>query len=160
MNTTTSFRDSTGREFHCTLNTAAVAEIQRSLSIDIRSVIDGTIDIDDRLSGGAKLIGMLWIASETSATEQGVTPDDFGESLGGDSLDDAVDALLQAIVSFLPRSQRPALQAVLAKGASVRDEVMSQVIRQVDRADVAAIAKAAAPALYTETSVPPGAATN
>jgi hypothetical protein len=66
------------------------------------------------------LADILWIVCGDQ--HEGVTPNDFGNALLGDVIEDAARALFRGVVDFFPSSrQRKALTAILDKAEQVAD---------------------------------------
>ena len=95
------------------MNVAQMKRVRSSLGVDLVNVIavngDGTLKttlIDDIVNDPCLLVDILWVVCEKQAKAQGVTDEDFGASLAGDSIEDATRAFLDELVDFFPGARR------------------------------------------------------
>ena len=107
------FSDRRGRTWEVELNVAQMKRVRSSLGVDLVNVIavngDGTLKttlIDDIVNDPCLLVDILWVVCEKQAKAQGVTDEDFGASLAGDSIEDATRAFLDELVDFFPGARR------------------------------------------------------
>lgn len=103
------FKDNAGRTWSVALNVHQMKRIRAHLGIDLANVIaldkDGAVKVDlvDRIaSDPCLLVDVLWVCVEEEAKEAGVTDEQFGRSLAGDSIEDATKAFLDELVDFFP----------------------------------------------------------
>lgn len=114
-----SFRDSSGREFVCVVNLSTVIELKRRHGINVNDIGQG--DLLARIANDPELlVNMLWTCCEGSAKSLGFDEIQFAQSLGGDSLENAVDAMLDAIILFFPPLKRGAMMKLIEKGRLVQ----------------------------------------
>ena len=127
---TTIFTDTTGHEFCCSVTAGTVIEFRKRLDVNLNSIIDG--DLLDRMGTDIELfVNMLWLSVKASAPA-GMTDVQFAEVLGGDVLEAARDALLEAIISFFPALARGPLQKMRDKGRQVQILALNQVNQAID----------------------------
>ena len=95
------------------LNVRPMKRIRDVLGIDLVNVIqagkDGAVATDtlDRVANDPiLLVDILRVLCEGQAKAAGVTDDDFGSSLAGDSIADATRAFLDELVDFFPGARR------------------------------------------------------
>ncbi len=107
------FKDSTGRQWEVELNVRQMKRLRDRLGVDLVNVIGtdagGGVKVDtlDRIaSDPCLLVDILWVVCEGKANSAGVTDDEFGSSLAGDSIEDATRALLDELVDFFPGARR------------------------------------------------------
>ena len=107
------FTDTKGRVWEVELNVRQMKRVRDVLGIDLVNVIqggkDGTVATDtlDRVANDPiLLVDILWVLCEGQAKAAGVTDDDFGSSLAGDSISDATRAFLDELVDFFPGARR------------------------------------------------------
>ena len=103
------FTDTKERVWEVELNVRQMKRVRDVLGIDLVNVIqagkDGTVATDtlDRVANDPiLLVDILWVLCEGQAKAAGVTDDDFGSSLAGDSISDATRAFLDELVDFFP----------------------------------------------------------
>ena len=107
------FTDTKERVWDVELNVRQMKRVRDVLGIDLVNVIqagkDGAVatDILDRVANDPiLLVDILWVLCEGQAKTAGVTDDDFGSSLAGDSISDATRAFLDELVDFFPGARR------------------------------------------------------
>ncbi len=107
------FKDNRGRQWEVELNVRQMKRLRDRLGVDLVNVIGtdagGGVKVDtlDRIaSDPCLLVDILWVLCEQSANSTGVTDDEFGSSLAGDSIEEATRALLDELVDFFPGARR------------------------------------------------------
>ena len=107
------FTDTKERVWDVELNVRQMKRVRDILGIDLVNVIqagkDGAVATDtlDRVANDPiLLVDILWVLCEGQAKAAGVTDDDFGSSLAGDSISDATRAFLDELVDFFPGARR------------------------------------------------------
>ena len=107
------FTDTKERVWEVELNVRQMKRVRDILGIDLVNVIqagkDGAVATDtlDRVANDPiLLVDILWVLCEGQAKAAGVTDDDFGSSLAGDSISDATRAFLDELVDFFPGARR------------------------------------------------------
>ena len=107
------FTDTKERVWDVELNVRQMKRVRDVLGIDLVNVIqagkDGAVATDtlDRVANDPiLLVDILWVLCEVQAKAAGVTDDDFGSSLAGDSISDATRAFLDELVDFFPGARR------------------------------------------------------
>lgn len=128
-----SFRDTDGRpwDVHITVNT--VARVRRLVGVDLLDI--GSEEFTKALTDYVSLANVLYAVCEPQASQRNVSDEQFGESLGGDVLSQANDALLEAIVDFFPNeTRRKALRRVLEEMQALERMQVELMPDQVDEA--------------------------
>jgi hypothetical protein len=69
------------------------------------------------------LVDVLWLLVEDQAKASGVSDVEFGRALG-DKIDEATEAMQEAIVGFSHSSRRSLLRSLLAENATMQTEAM------------------------------------
>ena len=107
------FTDTKERVWDVELNVRQMKRVRDVMGIDLVNVIqagkDGAVATDtlDRVANDPiLLVDILWVLCEGQAKAAGVTDDDFGSSLAGDSISDATRAFLDELVDFFPGARR------------------------------------------------------
>lgn len=109
---TPTFRDAKDREWSLRLTVGNCREIRDTCHIDFGEITDGKCFVELGTSI-EKLYQVLWVLCEKQAESRSVTPEDFAESFDGDVLDDAQDALMEAVTLFTRRSMRTAMEKMI-----------------------------------------------
>ena len=115
------FKDNEGRTWSFALNVHQMKRVRARLGIDLVNVIaldpDGKVKVDlvDRIAGDpCLLVDILWVCVEEEAKAAGVTDEQFGRSLAGDSIEEATRAFLDELVDFFPGAKRLFLKKAVA----------------------------------------------
>jgi hypothetical protein len=103
------FKDSHGRSWLVPITVGTISDVRRALDVDL---VDLGGEIFQRLQADPILLcNVLFCVCREQAEAAGISDEDFGRSMGGDAIDDATDALLEALINFFPRQRRDALRA-------------------------------------------------
>ena len=107
------FKDNAGRTWSVTLNVLQMKRIRAHLGIDLVNVITldagGKVKVDlvDRIANDpCLLVDILWVLVEDEAKAAGVTDEECGRSLAGESIEEATRAFLDELVDFFPGAKR------------------------------------------------------
>lgn len=109
------FTDDLDREWDLSINAGIYMSLQDS-GIDIASVFSGDDDTLEEIISGDRMmdiLGIIGMISESQREERGITKQDFYNALGGEVIENATLAFLQAIINFTAAPKRPAMLAVL-----------------------------------------------
>jgi len=133
------FSDNKGRRWEVTLNVRQVKRIRAVLGIDIANVIaldkGGAVKVDliDRIANDpVLLVDVLWVLCEGEAKSAGVTDDDFGSSLAGDSIEHATTAFLDELVDFFPGARRLFLKKAVGLARKYSGELTAVLEKTLD----------------------------
>ncbi len=140
MNT---FRDNAGREWLVQVNVTAVKRCRAFLGIDLYKLVE------DKFTGLAELLGdpvnlvdVVYVLCKDEAEKRGVTDEDFGRSMGGDSLERAAEAFLSALTDFFPDPRvRAGLKKVIQTSKTVTDKVRDTAAAEIDALDADSVAR-------------------
>ena len=123
------FTDGKGRVWEVELNVRQMKRVRDILGVDLVNVIqtdkDGAIATDtiDRVANDPILLcDILWVLCEGQAKASGVTDEDFGSSLAGDSIEEATRAFLDELVDFFPGARRLFLKKAVGLARRWSDE--------------------------------------
>lgn len=118
------FTDAKGRVWQVVATVGAVERVRRHAEVDLVRLFDPKSQVLQRIAEDpVALVAALWAIVEPQAKALGVTPEQFGESIFGDSIADGAQALLDAMVDFSPHStERAALRRVLTVATRVAEK--------------------------------------
>lgn len=120
------FKDAAGREWRFTPSLGLFDAIQEATGVDL--IPDGN-DVSAVMSlpmNRKKLADVAWAAVKSNAN--GVTREQFRESLDGDALTAVWGALLDAVVFFTPSSKRKEVQALIEVQLEVGEREVLAVV--------------------------------
>lgn len=127
------FKDKTGRSWDCTLSIAALKRIKTMLDVDLLDLLAGGC-----VAEGVKRVilspqsacDVLYVAVKPQADAAGLTDEQFGELLAGQTLADGLADLLTEIEIFFEATQGPAAAAALRAMRTKRDQIAASVWTQ------------------------------
>ena len=135
------FRDNSNREWLLEINVGAIKRVRSVLSIDLTAMDE---QATTRLATDpVLLVDVLWLLCESQAKGRGVSDEDFGRSLVGDSIDSATTALLEAVTDFFPQQKRSLLRLANQKISDVRKKAMDLAMAKMEDSDLEARLEAA-----------------
>lgn len=109
------FRDLAGREWRVAIRVASLARVRVETNFELSKLLDEKLRRLGEIAADPELLcRVLFVLIADQAEKQGVTLDQFFESMAGDPLEEAFDAFLEAFADFCP-SQRRALLRMLAR---------------------------------------------
>jgi hypothetical protein len=126
------FRDAEGREWSVSVNVLTVKKL-RSLGCDIMAEDGG--GINSLASDPVALGESLWAICSDQATKRGVTESMFFESIGGEALESATDAMIGAIIDFFPSARKRLLQKAMDKSRILKAEMIRRAEEKIDMMD-------------------------
>lgn len=138
----TKFTDAMGREWNLALTAGSVCRVQMAHSVNLSGEFNGF----NRLAADpVAFAGVLAAILKPQLETAGVTADDFFDSLNGDGLASAGDALIEAILAFMPENRRNVTRAGYERAKAIQDATCAKLQRLMEEtADLDAALKAAA----------------
>jgi hypothetical protein len=129
-----SFKDNQGATWSIEITVTTVKRLKNELDIDLMKIAEPDSDLLDRLAGDPiLLVDALWVICRDNAT---ITDEEFGQRMGGESIDNAVMALMEAIADFFPRARREILRKMIAKARQAEETVLSRVSEKMDSGEI------------------------
>lgn len=141
-----SFRDNEGRTWAVAVDVASIKRARALAGFDLAGVLDRREDVDRLARDPVLLVDVLYAVCKPEADSRGVSDEDFGRAMAGDALEHAVNALVEAIVSFSPNPRVRAMHRLaLAKARTAETKALDALERgfeaRVDRELEAALGK-------------------
>lgn len=127
------FEDDKGRTFCLQVNVASLKEIKQRVGIDLLVLLDGdNKPLTKLVSHPVKLVDALYLLSKEDCDGQGISDEDFGRGLGGEAIERATNAFLQALIDFFPRGQRTLMRELLAKSDEAEARILQTGIERLN----------------------------
>ncbi len=133
------FTDTKERVWDVELNVRQMKRVRDVLGVDLVNVIqagkDGAVATDtlDRVANDPILLcDILWVLCEQQAKADGVTDEDFGSSLAGDSIETATRAFLDELVDFFPGARRLILKKAVGRARKYEMESAAAVAEALE----------------------------
>ena len=126
------FKDRTGREWTVDLNITAVKRAKALIGVDILDLMDETkgTDLLTRIQGNEVLmVDLVYVLIKPEADAKGITDEDFGGSMAGESIDAAYMVLLAEICDFF---RNPARRAVLRTALQKLSDLEGRAIKRAE----------------------------
>ena len=126
----TTWTDSENRGWSCAITVATVKRVQQLAEVNLLEAFEGLLMklAEDPVS----LANVLYAVCKLQADERGVTDEQFGELLGGETIEGATTALVQGIIDFFPSQRRQILKQIWAKTQKARQAVTDLAVEKVD----------------------------
>ena len=119
------FKDDKGREWTLVLNYHIASRIEDELEIPLLSKLQ-EVEFSPR-----HCVEMVWMIIEQQAEKQGVTPEDFGGSIIGDTLEHLSDALLDC-VAFFYKGLNPQQAKLLTSMKEMRKKLTGELLDRME----------------------------
>lgn len=129
------FIDSQGRTFPAVL-TLATSKKLNQIGVDLN---DFPAVLDKIVSDPELWANSLWIIHEAALTAAGITAEQFGGMLDGDTLDAATESLRDAIVNFSRPSIRAAMRTLVDKTREIDRQAGQQMLTAAQNLSVDAV---------------------
>lgn len=126
------FKDLKGRAWDITITVGDVARVKGAIGVDLNKAAGGKL-IADLADDMAQFCGVLWALLEPQARAANVTPEEFGASMAGASIDAATDAFLEELVDYFPLAKRRVLAAAMASMRAETDRAVAFVEENMPR---------------------------
>jgi len=128
-----SFRDEKNREWKLESNVGTVKRVRELLDVNILDLQDKDAGLLARLIEEPwTLCDILYAACKPQMDAAQVSDAEFAESMGGESLSLAFDALQEIVVNFSVGDQRELLRQVFSKQKEVRASAAKLALVEVD----------------------------
>lgn len=130
-----SFKDNAKRDWSLSLNVNILKLIKRELEVDLLDLAHGAV-LDRLANDPALLVDVLYLTCQSQAERANVTAEQFGEAMVGDALDAASEALVDALVEFLPGKKRALLHKLMEKVKGAEQVMMDRLEQEIDELDL------------------------
>lgn len=126
------FNDTPGREWIIKITFGELRRIRDELSFDLTKILDGGEE-SQRITDPILLVDIIYLLIEAKANERSVTPEDFGRSLDGETLEKATEAMTGALIDFFPPARRDLYRRAIQAGQRLSEITISQALEAVEK---------------------------
>jgi len=127
------FRDTNGRDWHIALTVADIKRVQQLTSVLLTSLVeDKLVPLAELIGDPVRLVDTLYAIVQPQADAAGVTDEQFGRSLGGDSLEQAANAFVEGLLDFFPSRQRDLLKQLMQKQKELQNALAERSQAEID----------------------------
>lgn len=131
------FRDGNGREWHINVTVADVKRVKEQTGLLLTCLVeDKLMPLATLVSDPVKLVDTVWVLIEPQAKAAGLTDEQFGQSLSGDSVDQMANAFMEALTDFFPKRQSAMLKTLLTKQKDLQDALADRAEVELSRLTV------------------------
>lgn len=130
-----SFKDSEGRTWEIAINVATVRRVRGSvLKLDLMKLVDdGAKGLGELLADVVGFVDLIYVLCQSQAEQRGITDEDFGRGMGGDSITAAADAFIEEFIDFFPQpAARTNLRRLMSKSKEVGQILMDRGASQLE----------------------------
>ena len=127
-----SFRDNQDRRYTIDLTIGSAKRVRDTVGVNLLRILDEPQMLADLSGDPIQFVDMLYVLVQPQVKEYGLTDEQFGESLAGDSIEAATNAFLEALVAFFPPARRAALRKILDRATDHLARQESELKRIVD----------------------------
>ena len=125
--------DCEGRSWDLRIDVDVIRRVRTAHSIDLATALASPETIDRLTSDIVLTIDVIYEICRPVGQKIGVTPELFGRSLAGDALGHAVTAFEEALVEFLPESNRRATaRRILQAGKALQTQTALRITNAMD----------------------------
>jgi len=129
-----SFKDSKGRTWSVPVTTGTLARVKRETGVDLLAAFDPNSGALALLSRDiVALFDVLVCVLRPQLDAAGVTAEDFGDALLEDHAQQAVYALMEGCVDYMPAAKQDSLKALLGTAIKAAEAVRSKTTRQLQQ---------------------------
>lgn len=131
------FTDNAGRTWTVAIHVAAVKRVRAILEIDLYGLVnEGFERLAELCHDPVTLVDLLYVLCQDEAEKRGVSDEDFGRAMAGDSIERATMAFIEALTDFFPNPRvRAGLKRVMATAGQTRDHLIENWSQQIDQFD-------------------------
>jgi hypothetical protein len=131
------YKDNAGRTWSISINVDAAKRL-RDFGFDLNKFTEGDAAMINSLADDpVRMVDVLFVVVKPEADALKITDEDFGRSMGGDSLDAALTALMGEIIDFFPSRLRGILKAAWAKVETGRGVAFDRAMVRLEKLDIA-----------------------
>lgn len=130
----TAFVDTSGRTWVVTITVWHQKQVKASTGVDLFHLIDDQLKgLAELLNDPGSFVDVLWVLVREQGEKSAVTDEQFGRSLGGDSLESAQSAFVEALTNFFPSARaRENLRKILAVVRATTDATIAEIEKKLD----------------------------
>lgn len=138
-----SFKDKENRAWAVEINVAAIRSVKKETGVDLFRLTDaGLKGLGELLADPVAFVDVLYVLCRDQCEAKGLSDEQFGRAFSGDTIQQAADAFVDAVVDFFPDPKaRSHLREVLSKIRET-DRLLKdhgqKMLEQIDPAKLAA----------------------
>lgn len=129
------FKDLGGNEWIIGFNIGNCRRLLELTRLDFANAHDGKA-VSEIQADDSKMVQVLWLLVEEQAKLKGIDEDAFWQKLDGNVLEEAQNAIEEAVLGFTRPERRAALKAILDKKREAMAKAMGLAIAKVQAVEM------------------------
>jgi hypothetical protein len=126
------FYDDQDRQWRLSINVATVKRVRRVFSEEGEPFDLLDADLPIKLANDPALLAdLLWELVDKSQHPD-VTPEQFGEALGGDAIERASDAFVEELFDFFPKGRRDLNRVIYRKIKKTQVALIEKTVKDIE----------------------------
>lgn len=126
------FKDSAGRQWRVEINSWSIKAVKLATGVDLGKLLDDKMrPYLDLVTDWSRIVDVIWVLVRDQ-DKTGLTDEQFGCSLGGDTLEAAVAAFEEAFILFCPSHLRKILLAARTKGQVAMEKLTELEMKAIE----------------------------
>lgn len=132
------FKDNEGRHWDVVVNIGSIKRVRALCEVDILNLIavkDGQTNTDllqQIAEDPVLMVNVLYALCQPQAEKRGIGEEDFGNALVGDTIEQAMKALLEEVINFFPGAKRRVLRVIWEKAQTANTRINQAAQEMVD----------------------------
>jgi hypothetical protein len=129
-----SFSDNKGRRWTIEITISAVGRVRAVTGLNLAFAGDDNCRmLGQILSDPSMLFAVICAIIKPQLTAQGISEEELGDAIGGDSLEKASEAFTEALTDFFPsEKQRKAAKGILALMRTAHEKKIQEVMAKIE----------------------------
>ena len=127
------FCDRHGKEWTIDITVGSCKRVRQKTGVVITDLLAEKMKpLAELVSNQELLVDVLYVLCEPQAEKEGVTDEQFGEAMAGDSLDDAYHAFMGGLADFFPKRQREMIKSLSQKVDQLSQTLASNAAEEIE----------------------------
>lgn len=137
------FVDRHNRQWSLEITPYSMKRVKELTGVHLGKILaDEMKPLSDLLLDPIAIVDVLYALCVPQCEQKGITDEQFGQALVGDSFESAVEALLIAIQDFFPNRQKELLAKLFSKGRQIEQALVEKAQQEIDKLDATCIVSA------------------
>lgn len=132
------FKDSSGQSWPVEIGILTARKIHQTTGVNCYKLLDPAV-LTELENDPVRFTDLLWCICEKTATDRGLDFETFLVKIA-DTIDQAFDAVVDAVVDLLPEKKRPAARKVAQALTAAGERVQALAAAKLETIDPAALA--------------------
>lgn len=127
------FKDLKDRNWVVRITVGTMKRVRDELAIDLNDALDPSKGVIDKLAEDPiTMLDVVYLCCEKQLKEKDVSAEDLSEAIGGETIAQASEALLGALVDFFPSSRSDVIRKALQIKTRMVERVNTRAMAELD----------------------------